>query len=85
MDDWRDPSGRVVVTEMALPATWVGTEYAQVERLTGTRVVSVNRYGEGNLVMNTPVVQIDDIVHVAAPSVEWSRIKRIIAAGPQGS
>jgi trk system potassium uptake protein TrkA len=85
MDDWRDPSGRVVVAELALPATWVGTEYAQVERLTGTRVVSVNRYGEGNLVVNTPVVQIDDIVHVAAPSTDWARIKRIIAAGPQGA
>jgi trk system potassium uptake protein TrkA len=82
MDDWRDPSGRVLLTELALPATWVGTPYAEVERLTGIRVMCVNRYGEGHLVRDAPLVQIDDVVHAAVMAVDRDTALRIIASGP---
>jgi trk system potassium uptake protein TrkA len=84
-DDWRDPSGKVLVTEAALPPTWVGTTYAALERTTGSRVVSVNRYGEGMLIDATTVIQDDDIVHIATEASAVAKLRALIASGPEGA
>jgi trk system potassium uptake protein TrkA len=83
MDDWRDPTGRIVVTEIALPATWIGAGYDALEALTGSRVVAVGRYGDAHLVADAPVVQLDDVVHIAARADQIPTIRSIVSAGPE--
>jgi hypothetical protein len=42
----------------------------------------VSRYGEGHLVRDTPLVQVDDVVHAAVMAAERDNALRVIAAGP---
>lgn len=82
-DDWRDPSGRVVVTEITFAPEWVGRAYVDVERAAGCRVVCVNRYGEGIVMDASLVVQVDDVVHVAAASGRAADVRRTLTHAPE--
>lgn len=82
-DDWRDPSGRVVVAELALAPQWVGRSFEQLELESGSRVVVVNRYGEGFIPNAGSVIQEDDIVHTAAAADDLERIRAIYARPPE--
>lgn len=83
MDDWRDPTGHIVVTELALPATWIGTRYDAIEKSMDARVVAIGRYGEAFMAADAPIVQLDDVVHVAARAADITRIRALVAAGPE--
>jgi trk system potassium uptake protein TrkA len=63
----------------------VGTTYSALERTTGARVVSVNRYGEGMLINAATVIQDDDIVHIATEAAGIARLRALIASGPEGA
>lgn len=82
-DDWRDPSGRVVVAELALAPQWVGRSFEQLERESGSRIVVVNRYAEGFIPNAGSVIQEDDIVHMAAAADDLERIRAIYARPPE--
>jgi len=82
-DDWRDPSGRVVVAELPLAPQWVGRSYEQLELESGSRIVTVNRYGEGFIPTVTSVIQEDDIVHAAAAADDLERIRTLFARPPE--
>src|SRR5207302_4139980 len=43
---WRDPTGAVVVAEVAYDPGWVGAEVHALEEATGTRVAFITRAGE---------------------------------------
>ena len=81
--EWRDPSGQVVLAEVAYAPSWVGVRVTDLERAAGLRVALLTRLGEGMVPKVDSVVQEGDLVHV---SVEWSRmddVERVLAAGPR--
>ena len=81
--EWRDPSGKVVLAEVAYAPSWVGQRVTRMEGEAGVRVALLTRLGEGMVPHPDTVVQEGDLVHV---SVEWERmdeVERALAAGPQ--
>ena len=81
--EWRDPSGKVVLVEVAYSRRWVGERVTRMERDAGMRVALLTRLGEGMVPHRDTVVQEGDLVHA---SVEWDRmdeVERVLAAGPQ--
>ncbi len=81
--EWRDPSGKVVLAEVAYSPAWVGQRVSRMEQETSTRVALLTRLGEGLVPHVDSVVQEGDLVHV---SVLWERmaeVERVLAAGPQ--
>ncbi|WP_370654887.1 TrkA family potassium uptake protein [Prescottella sp. R16] len=66
MAKWRDPSGTVVVTELALHEDWVGRKITDLEEATSSRVSFLIRFGTGILPDRKTVIQSDDQVYVAA-------------------
>jgi trk system potassium uptake protein TrkA len=81
--EWRDPSGKVVLAEVAYSPGWVGHRVTRMEQDAGMRVALLTRLGEGMVPHRDTVVQEGDLVHV---SVEWDRmdeVERVLAAGPQ--
>jgi trk system potassium uptake protein TrkA len=83
LSEWRDPSGRIVLAEVALSPEWVGTRITSLEEATGARVALLTRLGDGMLTEASTLVQEGDLVHFA---LEWARIDEVTAvcaAGPQ--
>lgn len=65
---WRDPTGTVAVTQLALHEEWSGRTVRDLERAVGVRVAFVLRFGRGLLPDTKTIVQADDVVYVAVPS-----------------
>jgi trk system potassium uptake protein TrkA len=83
LSEWRDPSGQIVLAEVALSPEWVGTRVTSLEEATGARVALITRLGDGMLPDDATLVQEGDLVHF---SLEYARIHEIVAicaAGPK--
>ena len=63
---WRDPTGEVVLAEVAYDPAWVGEKVHAVEESTGARVAFVTRLGEAMLPGPGMVLQEGDVLHVIA-------------------
>src|SRR5919112_6458455 len=69
LSEWRDPSGQIVLAELALSPDWVGTKVTSLEEATGARVALLTRLGDGMLPNATTLVQEGDLVHFALEHV----------------
>ncbi|MFF4413901.1 potassium channel family protein [Streptosporangium sp. NPDC001559] len=82
---WRDPTGSVVLAEVAYHPAWIGTRSKDLEESAGTRVAFINRMGETLLPKNDSVVQEGDILHVMAAENDMERINKVLSGPPEGS
>jgi trk system potassium uptake protein len=80
---WRDPTGTVVLAEVACNPGWIGTTTFDLEAAADTRVAFVNRMGEALLPKEDTVVQEGDILHVIAAENDMDRINKVLAAAPE--
>lgn len=71
---WRDPSGSVVVVEVALHDDWAGRRVAELEDLTEARVSFIIRYGAGLLPTPRTVLQADDQVYFSVLSGKLEQV-----------
>ena len=63
---WRDPTGEVVLAEVAYDPAWVGEKVQAMEEATGARVAFLTRLGEAMLPGPGVVLQEGDVLHVIA-------------------
>ena len=63
---WRDPTGEVVLAEVAYDPAWVGEKVHAMEEATGARVAFIMRLGEAMLPGLGVVLQEGDVLHVIA-------------------
>jgi trk system potassium uptake protein TrkA len=83
LSEWRDPSGNIVLAEVAVSPDWVGTRVTALEESTRARIALLTRLGDGMLPDAATLIQEGDLVHF---SLEWQRIHEvtaICAAGPK--
>ncbi|MGA4993492.1 potassium channel family protein [Nonomuraea bangladeshensis] len=80
---WRDPTGTVVLAEVAVNPSWIGTRVIDVERRVGARAAFVNRMGEALTVTKDLVVQEGDVLHVIAAENDMDRINKALAGAPE--
>ncbi|MBB4854384.1 trk system potassium uptake protein TrkA [Mycobacteroides chelonae] len=79
---WRDPSGSVVVTELALHEDWIGKRITALEAATGARAAFIIRFGTGLLPDAKTVIQDSDEVYVSAVSGRAAEALAIAAQPP---
>jgi trk system potassium uptake protein TrkA len=63
-EEWRDPSGTVVLSQVSLHTSWIGHRISWIGKETGTRIAFVTRYGEGVLPEADTVLQEGDLLHI---------------------
>ncbi|WP_031159625.1 potassium channel family protein [Streptosporangium roseum] len=80
---WRDPTGSVVLAEVAYHPGWIGTRSKDLEEAAGTRMAFVNRMGETLLPKSDSVVQEGDILHVMAVESDMDRINKVLSSAPE--
>ena len=83
VEDWRDPSGEVVLVPVVLDEGWVGRRVTDLERATGARVAFVTRFGKGVLPTGGTVLQDGDQVHVLVTDAIADTVEQIAAAAPE--
>ena len=83
--EWRDPSGRVVLAELAYAREWIGQRISRLEAETGTRVALLTRLGDGMLPHAESVLQEGDLLHVTLQADRMDEVRAVLAHAPQGS
>ncbi len=82
-EEWRDPSGAVVLAEVAYSPLWVGHRISRLEAEFGGRVALLTRLGEGLLPHTDSVLQEGDLVHVCMTADRVDVVTTVLAAGPR--
>ena len=81
--EWRDPSGQVVLAEVAYSPGWIGQRVTRLESAVGARVALLTRLGEGMLPHADSVVQEGDLVHLCLKADRLDDISDLLAVGPR--
>ena len=81
---WRDPTGKIVLAEVAFSDRWLGEKIKAVELATNTRIAFVDRLGEALIPSPPTVLQEGDVLHVIAHEDELDRITDLFSVGPEG-
>ncbi|HEX5429446.1 MAG TPA: NAD-binding protein, partial [Pedococcus sp.] len=77
-----DPSGHVVIAEVAVNPAWVGRRVTALEEATGARAAYLTRLGAGILPSADTVYQEGDLVHLAALASDLPQVERVLDAPP---
>ncbi|WP_313817456.1 TrkA family potassium uptake protein [Citricoccus sp.] len=81
--DFRDASGRIIMSEVRVSPAWIGRPLAELEAEAGLRVAFVTRMGEGIVPTRGTLYQQGDIVHAVMSVSGQSEAERALTAGPQ--
>jgi trk system potassium uptake protein TrkA len=82
--EWRDPTGTVRLSEVAVDTSWIGERVSRLESESGGRVAFVTRLGEGLLPGPDTVLQDGDLVHVVMLDVDSDRVDQVFHNRPEG-
>ena len=81
---WRDPTGVVVLAEVAYSPGWVGEKVHALEEAARARVAFVSRLGEAMLPGQGTVLQEGDVLYVLAAESDLERISAAFARNSPG-
>jgi trk system potassium uptake protein TrkA len=76
---WRDPTGTVVLAEVALCDDWLGSKVSSLEAAAQARVAFISRLGETLLPGPGTVLQQGDVLHVMARENQLEQITSVFA------
>src|ERR1700722_366976 len=71
---WRDPTGAVVLAEVACVAEWLGEKVEALEDMAQTRIAFLSRMGQAMIPTQGTVLQEGDVLHVVAEEGDLKRI-----------
>ncbi|MEU7852826.1 TrkA family potassium uptake protein [Nonomuraea sp. NPDC049141] len=80
---WRDPTGTVILAEVATHPGWIGTRVVDLEARARTRAAYLNRMGEALVIAEDTVIQEGDVLHVVAAENDMERINKVLALAPE--
>ncbi len=83
-EEWRDPTGQVVMLHVVIAEGWVGRKLVTFEEATGARVALISRFGKGELPTAHTVIQAGDELHVTATDDLTDAVRQAAANGPLG-
>jgi trk system potassium uptake protein TrkA len=81
-DEYRDPSGTVVLAEVHLGERWIGRRSSELGTASGARVAFITRYGMGLLPDHETVLQDGDLVHCLFLDDMREQVERVFEHGP---
>ena len=82
VEDWRDPSGEVVLVAVGLHEGWIARRVKDLEQATGARVAFLTRFGKGVLPTGGTALQDGDQVHMLVTDAIADTVEQVAAAAP---
>ena len=71
---WRDPTGSIVLAEVAYDEHWLGEKVTALEEAARTRIAFLSRLGEAMMPGPGTVLQEGDVLHLVADEHDLDRI-----------
>jgi trk system potassium uptake protein len=81
---WRDPTGKIVLAEVAYSERWLGEKVKLIEQSTGARIVFISRLGQTLIPEPGTVLQEGDLIHVISEEADLERITAELAKRAEG-
>jgi trk system potassium uptake protein TrkA len=81
---WRDPSGKIVLAEVAYSGRWLGEKVKLLEQSTGARIAFISRLGQTLIPEPGTVLQEGDLIHVISDEADLERITAELAKRTEG-
>jgi trk system potassium uptake protein len=78
---WRDPTGAVVLAEVAFGQRWIGEPVRAIEAATQARIAFIDRFGQALVPDGGTVLQEGDVLHVMAKESDMERVVAALAGG----
>ena len=82
-EDYRDPSGNVLLAQVYIHPGWIGQTHSKLETDLGIRVAFITRLGEGMVATSRSVHQEGDLVHILINDADTSRVEAELAKSPE--
>ncbi|HEV2240670.1 MAG TPA: TrkA family potassium uptake protein [Streptosporangiaceae bacterium] len=79
---WRDPTGAIVLAEVAYSDHWLGEKVTALEESARARIAFIARLGEAMIPSPSTVLQEGDVLHVVAEDRDLERIAGAFARPP---
>ena len=77
---WRDPSGKIVLAEVAFSPRWIGEQVKALEVRAQTRIAFIDRLGQAFVPDGGTVLQEGDAMHIVAKESDMDRIAAVFAS-----
>jgi trk system potassium uptake protein len=77
---WRDPSGKIVLAEVAFSPRWIGEQVKALETRAQTRIAFIDRLGQAFVPDGGTVLQEGDVMHVVVKEGDMDRIAAVFAS-----
>jgi trk system potassium uptake protein len=77
---WRDPTGKIVLAEVAFSPAWIGEPVKALEASSMTRIAFIDRLGQAFVPEPGTVLQEGDVIHVVARESELDRIAAVFGS-----
>ena len=71
---WRDPTGKIVLTELGFSRAWIGEQVKSIEASTMSRIAFIDRLGQAFVPEPGTALQEGDVLHVMARESDLDRI-----------
>lgn len=81
-DEYRDPSGTVVLAEVHIGDYWLGRRCSDLGAASSARVAFITRYGQALIPDHETVLQDGDLVHFLFLDDMRQRVERVCEHGP---
>ena len=82
-EDYRDPSGRIVLAQIHTAPAWFGQPLQRLENETAARIAFITRMGEGQLPHSDTILQEGDLLHVLVADEDVQRVEQAFAREPE--
>jgi len=76
---WRDPTGKIVLTEVGFSPAWIGEQVKSLESSTMSRIAFIDRLGQAFVPEPGTALQEGDVLHVVARESDLDRIAAAFA------
>ena len=76
---WRDPTGKIVLTEVGFSPAWIGEQVKSLESSTMSRIAFIDRLGQAFVPEPGTALQEGDVLHVMARESDLGRIAAAFA------
>jgi trk system potassium uptake protein TrkA len=77
---WRDPTGKIVLADVAFSPRWIGEQVKMLEASAMTRIAFIDRLGQAFVPDPGTVLQEGDALHIVAKEGDLDRIAAALAA-----
>ncbi len=81
---WRDPTGKIVLAEVAYSERWLGEKVKLIEQAIGARIAFISRLGQALMPEPGTVLQEGDMLHVIAEEGDLERITAQLVKRAEG-